>query len=285
MASITRSDTLHCEKMAKRRARTFRLATYFLPANKRRGAFAVNAFCQLADTKASVRDLACYRRDLEEALEGRPGGPVLREIRWAVREFSIPVHALYAFIDATIANLAPRSFHRWDDLIAWCDEMASPVGAMYCAVLGIPGGPRQQTIALDSARTLGIAMQLTGILRDVGEHARDGRCYLPYEELSRFSLTREEVFENPQIARDPRWHRLMTFEIARARALYEQSLPGISMLAPDAQRCAAGCAIGYAAILDALEQIRYDSVSTRASVGPLARLSVMWDAWRYKAVG
>ena len=74
----------------------------------------------------------------------------------------------------------------------------------------------------------------------------------------------------------------MTFEIARARALYENALPGISMLAEDSQRCAAACAIGYAAILDAVEQINFDSMSTRASVGTLARIGVLWDAWRFK---
>jgi phytoene synthase len=74
----------------------------------------------------------------------------------------------------------------------------------------------------------------------------------------------------------------MTFEIGRARSLYEQALPGITMLSEDSQRCAAACAIGYAAILDALEDLRYDSVSSRASLGTLTRLGVLWDAWRFK---
>jgi phytoene synthase len=152
-----------------------------------------------------------------------------------------------------------------------------------CAhVFGVPGGPRQHDIAIGHARTLGVAMQLTNILRDIGEDARNGRCYLPTEELKRFSIEREEVLESQTLARDPRWNRLMTFEIARARALYENALPGISMLSEDSQRCAAACAIGYAAILDALEHINYDSVSTRASVGTLARIGILWDAWRFK---
>jgi 15-cis-phytoene synthase len=126
-------------------------------------------------------------------------------------------------------------------------------------------------------------MQLTNILRDVGEDARAGHCSLPYEELERFSLTRQEVISDPGVANDPRWHRLMTFEIARARALYEAALPGIALLTEDSQRCAAACAIGYAAILDALENIRYDSVSSRASIGTVARIGVLWDAWRFKS--
>ena len=85
-----------------------------------------------------------------------------------------------------------------------------------------------------------------------------------------------------EVVSDPRWNRLMTFEIARARSLYESALPGISMLSEDSQRCAAACASGYAAILDALEQIKYDSVSTRASVGTLARIGILWGAWHFK---
>jgi phytoene synthase len=75
----------------------------------------------------------------------------------------------------------------------------------------------------------------------------------------------------------------MTFEIGRARALYEKALPGIALLSADSQKCAAACAIGYAAILDALENMRYDSLSSRASVGTLARIGVLWDAWRFKS--
>ena len=291
MASIIHSDARHCERVARRHASTFSFASYFLPSRKRRGAFAIYAFCKTADDmarstaadwKAAIRRLQDHRRDLAEALDGRPRGPVFRELRWTVREFEIPRNVMLELVDAMIRNTQPHTFATWDDLLHHCDDMASTIGMMYGSVFGIPGGPRQKEIALGHARTLGIAMQLTSILRDVGEDASLGRCLLPAEELARFSLTREDLVEQPDIAHDPRWHRLLTFEISRARALYENALPGITMLSADAQRCAAACVIGYAAILDALEQIRYDSVSTRASVGSIARLGVLWEAWRFK---
>ena len=282
MASMMRSDALHCEKVARRHARTFSLAAYFLPTRKRRAAFAVYAFCRGTDEIARSRKLQSHRRDLYEALDGRPTGPVFRELRWAAREFGIPAAALFEFVDGLARNAGTPEFDTWDDLLRHCDEMARPVGTIYGTVFGLPGSRRQEQLALSHARTLGIAMQLTRILRDVGGDARQGRCWLPEDELARFSLSRSDVLKNPQIARDPRWHRLMTFEIARARSLYRQSLPGITMLADDAQRCAAGCVIGYAAILDALEQNRYDSVSIQASVGSIRRLGVMWNAWRFK---
>lgn len=288
---MIRSDALHCERVVRRHARTFTLATYFLPTRKRRASFAFYCFGRtIADIsqscgenrKAGMRQLLVHRRALAEALEGRPRGPVLRELRWAMREFTIPGELLFELVDKVSGEVNGDSYTTWDDLEQSCEGVATIVGVMCAQVFGIPGGPRQQQIALSHARTLGIAMQLTRILRDVGSDARAGRCYLPDEELSRFSLTRDEVIGNPSLARDARWHRLMTFEIGRARSLYEQALPGITMLSEDSQRCAAACAIGYAAILDALEDLRYDSVSSRASLGTLTRLGVLWDAWRFK---
>jgi 15-cis-phytoene synthase len=289
---MIRSDALQCERIVRSRARTFTLASFFLPAKKRRAAFAFYAFCREADDivescspfdrKVVARKLQGHRRELTEALEGRPRGAVMRELRWAVREYALSADVLYELHDDITSNVDPEIYETWDDLERYCEGVASTVGVVCAHVFGVPGGPRQVDIALAHARTLGVAMQLTNILRDVGEDARNGRCHLPTEELARFSIDRDEVISEPSIADDPRWHRLMTFEIARARVLYEHALPGISMLSPDSQRCAAACAIGYAAILDALEQINYDSVSTRASVGTLARLGILWDAWRFK---
>lgn len=292
---MIRSDALQCEKIVRRHARTFTLASYFLPARKRRAAFAFYAFCREADDivdraessdpRVTGRLLQAHRRELTEALDGRPRGAVFREVRWAQREFNVSGELLFELLDGVGRDLDPPVYATWDDLETYCEAVASTVGVMCAQVFGIPGGPRQQEIALAHARTLGVAMQLTNILRDVGEDARAGRCYLPCDELARFGLCRDEVLGNPGVAQDARWHRLMTFEIARARTLYDRALPGISMLSEDSQRCAAACAIGYSAILEALEHIRYDSVSSRASVGTLARLGILWDAWRFKRRG
>jgi phytoene synthase len=291
ITTMIRSDALHCERVVRRHARTFTLASYFLPVRKRRASFALYCLGRTAadlvessgdDRKCAARKLLAYRRELVEALDGRPKGPVLREVRWAVREFEIPPPLLFDYLDAVSLVFSPTEFETWDDLERHCDAIVSSVSSMCTYVVGIPGGPRQEAIAIAHARTLGIAMRLTSILRDVGSNARSGHCYLPSEELSRFGLDRDEVFD-PDIARDPRWHRLMTFEISRARALYDKALPGVAMLSPDSQKFAAACSIGYAAVLDALENLRYDSLSSRASVGTIARLGVLWDAWRFKS--
>jgi phytoene synthase len=292
ITSMIRSDALHCEKVVRKHARTFTLASYFLPVRKRRASFAFYCLGRTAgdiiaahgnNRKAAARRLLGHRRDLAEALDGRPRGPVFREVRWAIREFDVEGDLLFQMIDEITRDADGIQHETWEDLEQTCEGIASTVGVMCSQVLGIPGGLKHREIALGHARTLGVAMQLTNILRDAGTKARDGKCRLPDEELARFALTRDEVVENPAITQDPRWHRLMSFEIGRARSLYDQALPGISMLSADSQRCAAACAIGYAAVLDALEQLRYDSLSARASIGTLARFGVLWEAWRFKA--
>jgi phytoene synthase len=123
-------------------------------------------------------------------------------------------------------------------------------------------------------------MQLTNILRDVGEDASIGRCYLPDDVLSAFGITAERVLHDPSLKDDPRWIRLMRHEVGRARALYRAASPGIALLEPDAQRCARACADGYAAILGAIERNGYDSFSVRARIGNWARAGLLWSVWR-----
>ena len=292
MTSIVRSDSLYCERVVRRHARAFTLATYFLPPRKRRASFAFYSFARAVtdvaerhgrNQKAAARKVLEYRRDLAEAIEGRPRGAILREVRWGVRECDLDASLLFDLLDGITRDEWPEAHSTWDDLESHCDRIASTVGVLCAKVLGIPGGPTKQQIALSHARTLGVAMQLTTILRDSTSQAREGKCLLPDEELARFSLGREDVIGNQNLGQDPRWRRLMTFEINRARALYERSLPGISMLAEDSQRCAAACAIGYAAVLDALEHATSGSLTARPSLGTMTRLGVLWEAWRYRA--
>lgn len=289
--SIIRSDSIHCEKVVRRNARAFTLATYFLPPKKRRALVAFYCFGKSAaeiarscsnDRKAAARRLLDRRRELAEAMEGRARGAVLREVRWAVREFSLQPNLLFNLLDGFARDFTVGSYATWDELEKYFEHVGSTIGVMCTHVLGIPGGERQAQIALGHARTLGVAIQLTTILRDAAANAVEGKCYLPDSELSRFDLTREDVCLNSRLAHDARWHRLMNFEIGRARTLYERSLPGISMLTDDSQRCAAACAIGYAAVLDALEHAMNDSLSARASLGTMTRLGILWEAWRYR---
>lgn len=286
-----RLDAAHCERIVRAHARTFALASAFLPARKRRAAFALYAFCRVADdlvdeaasgrTEGIAEELAGYDRAVREIVAGAPAeDPVFRELQWAVREYGVPGAVLHELVAGVARDLAPVRYASWPELARYCEGVASTVGEMCTHVFGVQGGPADRERALRYARILGVAMQLTNILRDVGEDAGRGRCYLPEEDLAAFGLTREEVLTRRDLGRDERWRPFMAFQIGRARMLYEAAMPGIALLAPDAQRCASACAVGYAGILGAIEAIGHDSVSTRARVGTLARASILWQVWR-----
>ncbi len=289
------SDAMECAAIVRTHARTFTLASYFLPPGKRRAAFALYAFCRTADDIVDAADpddpigtatrLARYGMELERALEGRPRGPVFRELARFVGQYGVPAQVLRDLLGGVARDLEPTGYRSWSELGLYCEGVASTVGEMCTHVFGVTAGTGVRGRALAHARTLGVAMQLTNILRDVGEDARRGRCYLPEEELEAVGLTVGTVLDAGQrgdgaLARDPRWRALMGFQVARARALYVAAAPGIALLAPDSRRCATACANGYAAILDAIEARGYDSLSGRARVGQLGRAGILWNVWR-----
>ncbi|MBU6367178.1 MAG: phytoene/squalene synthase family protein [Gemmatimonadetes bacterium] len=287
-------DAGECARITRVHARTFSLASRLLPADKRRAAFALYAFCRIADDLVDQADhgdrvalraqLEAYRQQLRDALAGAPSGPVFRELASVTRRYAVDAAPLFELLDGVERDLEAQRYATWEALERYCQGVASSVGEMCTYVFGVPAGAALLPQAIRFARTLGTAMQLTNILRDVGEDAQRGRCYLPAEDLARFGLATDEVMAGARtgLARDPRWARLMAFEVSRARALYDAAVPGIALLAPDAQGCAAACATGYAGILGAIEAQGYDTLTARARLGRLARVGILWQAWRYR---
>ncbi len=297
-------DALVCRRIVREHARTFHLASVFLPPPKRRAAYALYAFCRVADDIVDRADetrndreatapptavgapaaLAAHEAKLKDALAGTKSDPVFCELDRVLREFGVPESVLRELLDGVAMDLGPVRYETWADLSAYCEGVASSVGEMCTYVFGVQGGADVRRVALRYARTLGLAMQLTNILRDVGEDAQRGRCYLPTEDLAVFGLTAAEILGGTVVASDPRWQQFMRQQIARARSLYEAAMPGIPLLSPDAQRCAWACAIGYSGILGAIEEIGFDSLRQRARLGTLSRLQVLWRVWRSRLV-
>lgn len=283
-------DARCCERILRAHSRTFYLASLFLPPEKRRGALALYSFCRLADDlvdDATMRGsspeevrarLALHLRGLNRAFHGRPDSPVFREVAWTVQRFGVPRAPLDELLDGVALDLDGCRYRNWRELERYCEGVASSVGEMCTHVWGVRGDASLRS-AVGYARTLGTAMQLTNILRDVGEDAHRQRCYLPEDELAAFGFSPHDVLAGRVLQRRDDWTAFTRSQIDRACSLYAAAAPGIALLSSDAQRCASACAAGYASILDAIARHDYDNVTRRASVGWLGRAGVLARAW------
>ena len=284
-----RADERACRLIAATHARTFHIASRLLPVRKRRGAYAIYATCRTADDIVDSRGftvddgataLRRFRDAAFGALDQRASDPILRELSRAVEEFHVPPEALAELFRGLERDFGELELQTWEDLRDYCEGVAGSVGEMCCAVFRVAGDVAgRRSAAVSCARTLGVAMQLTNILRDIGEDAARGRCYLPTEELARFGIDRARGLARTAHHETDRWQALMSFQVARARDLYRVALPGIALLQRDSQRCALACAAGYATILDVIERSGFDTVTQRVSASRLTLFGVAWRSW------
>jgi phytoene synthase len=189
------------------------------------------------------------------------------------RRFQIPRRYAEQLIDGVARDLNPVRYRTFDDLASYCYADASTVGLMAMHIIGF-SDPQ----AIPYAIKLGIALQLTNILRDIGEDWQQGRLYLPLIELEQFGL-QESDFDMGEVS--PRWQAFMIFQIARTRQLYTEALPGIQLLDPDGRFAIAAAAELYRAILDDIEAHHGQVFTHRAhvsAIGKLRRLPGIW--WR-----
>ncbi len=245
-----------------RGSKSFYFATRFFPREVAGAAYAVYWFCRttddLVDEAEAPPDLDAWRRLLEQALDGeKTGCEVLDTFAAAARRFSIPRRYPFELIDGVEMDLGKRQYENFEQLRLYCYRVASTVGLMMMHVVGFDGQPHQQAI------DMGIAMQLTNILRDVGEDLRRGRLYLPLDELERFGVTRAALAAGRI---DPGFRRLMEFQIARARQFYALGRAGLPALHPRGRFAVDLAARIYSRILDRIEHAGYDVFGRRAVV-------------------
>ena len=271
-----------CAAVTKEHSHTFYTATRLLPVEKRRAVRALYAYCRVAD---DIVDEPGEDRELRLREWGRAGtgeapagdDPVLQA--WAATRaaFGIPAHFAGQLVDALADDLGHRGYDTFDELARYCYGVASTVGLMSMRIIGWSGDPSLYAIRL------GVAMQLTNILRDVAEDWRNGRVYLPREELERFGVTEEQIGAGRV---DDRWRALMRFQVARARRLYAGARPGVGLLHRDGRLAVTAALELYSRILDEVERRDYDVFTARASVPGWRRAALLplvaWRAYRAK---
>ena len=247
-------------------SKSFYFATRFFPRHLARSAHAVYWFCRHTDDLVDEcptladgrRDLELWARDLEAGLRGESiAHPVMLTFLDAVRRHSIPHQYPLELIEGMRMDLENTRYQTFDELRLFCYRVASVVGLMMTHVIGFRGD------ALPYAVDLGIAMQLTNILRDLGEDLERGRIYVPSDEMERFRYT-EPCFRARR--RNDAFRELMSFQVQRARRYYTASEPGIALLSSDGRFAVKVASDVYRGILHQIERSGYDVFDRRVYV-------------------
>ena len=186
---------------------------------------------------------------------------------WAdtLTRYHIPRHYALQLIDGVARDLSQSRYQTFDELATYCYGVASTVGLMSMYIVGFTSHE-----AVPYAIKLGVALQMTNILRDVGEDFRNGRIYLPQDELRAFGITEADIAHG---SITDRWRDFMRFQIDRTRRLYAESSPGIRLLDPDGQLAIAAASGLYRGILDTIEKNGCDVFSRRASLSAWEKIA------------
>ena len=266
----------HCVAVTRANSRSFYLSTQLLPPEKRLAIRALYAFCRTSDDlvdhggSAAAHALAAWVAQVH-APQPPADSPVLLAWNDTLARYQVP-HALVDELLAGIAmDLTVNRYATFDELWLYCYRVASVVGLVSMHIIGHEPG------AAPYAVKLGVALQLTNILRDIGEDARRGRVYLPLEDLARFGLSDADILAG---RRDERFRALMRFEIARAHQLYDEAWPGVALLNADGRLAIGAAAEVYRGILGRIAAADYDVFARRAVVPTLQKLLILWRVRR-----
>jgi phytoene synthase len=276
------------ERVTAEWAKSFYFASRFLPDAKRRAVFAIYDLCRHADNlvdergsrsaESARRELASLGVRLRRMHCGeRPG-----DARWlalwdTLQRYAVPLDPLLELLDGVATDLEPVEMAGFAALEHYCRQVAGGVGLMLGPVLGA----RHDGFSASGVR-LGVAMQLTNVLRDVGEDLDAGRIYLPADELAEFGLARGDL-EARQVT--PAFRALMRFQIARARRYFAAGSRVLDLFPADGSRLTVRLLQQtYAGILDAIERLDYDVFRARAYVSTPRKLAILGRAmWTERA--
>jgi len=281
-----------CRQMTAKHAKTFYLASLLFPEEKRRAIWAIYAWCRRTDELVdgpqsrltTPETLDRWEQQLESVFAGEPLDDLDVALVDTVKRFPIDIQPFRDMIAGQRMDLYRSRYETFEELRLYCYRVAGTVGLMTSPVLGFDESGSQTPWAgyldtndpLEEAIALGIAKQLTNILRDVGEDARRGRIYLPLEELALFGYTEEDLLNSVV---NERWRELMRFQIQRARKFYAQAEKGIRALSPDARWPVWSALTQYQGILDVIERNQYDVFTQRAYVSKSQKLLMLPVAW------
>lgn len=273
-----------CRGITREHAKTFYMATRFLPNKKQRGIFAIYSLCRYIDDLVDeAEDLVSkkeldyaginkkldrWKQKLNDTYEGKlHDNPILLAFSDVLINYNIPIELPFQLMEGVCMDLYKNRYETFDEVYDYSYKVASIVGLMTSEVFGY-----SSQNALDYAVDLGIAMQLTNILRDVGEDLEKNRIYLPKEDLDRFGITENDLFRHK---RNSSFLSMMKFQIDRTRSYYEESDKGIPLLMEDSRLPVYLARYNYSRILDKIERNNYNVFEHRAYLNSTEKISIL----------
>lgn len=261
---------------------SFYYAFLFLPAAQRAAITAFYAFCrevddvvdETQDAQVAERKLAWWSQEVGQAFAGQPTHPVMQALMPHTSTYGIQEAQLQAIIEGCQMDLEYTRYQDYAGLQRYCHLVAGVVGEVAARIFG-----QTQEATTQYAHTLGQALQLTNILRDVGEDAQRGRIYLPIEELQRFDVKASDIMYGQY---SERFTALMQFQAQRAHQLYDQALALLPAADKRAQKPGLMMASIYRTLLREIEASNFQVLHQRIALTPLRKL---WLAWKMQALG
>ena len=273
------SPEQYCQQKAAASGSSFYYAFLFLPPERRRAITALYAFCrevddvvdEATDLQLAQTRLAWWRSEIGRMFAGDPQHPVTRALAPALAPFGIDAARLNEIIDGVEMDLTQSRYLDFAALERYCYRVASVVGMLAAGIFGY-----RDARTLDYARDLGIAFQLTNIIRDVGEDARRNRIYLPMKDLKAYGVTAADI---TGARYSDAFAELMRFQARRAETFYDRALAALPAADRRAQRPGLIMAAIYRALLAEIERDGFGVLSERVSLTPLRKLWLAWKTW------
>ena len=269
----------YCQDKAAKSGSSFYYSFMFLPAERRQAITALYAFCrEVDDVVDECHDLSLaqtklewWRQEVGRVYNGTPAHPVGHALKDVIKGFRLPQEQLLEIIDGMAMDLSQTRYLDFKGLQLYCYRVASVVGLLAAEIFGY-----QDRQTLKYAHDLGLAFQLTNIIRDVGEDARRGRIYLPIEDLQRFNVPAKDILEARY---SDAFRELMAFQAERAEKFYDQAFAQLPAVDRKAQRPGLVMAAIYRTLLREIARDGFMVLDRRTSLTPLRKVWLAGTTW------
>ena len=269
----------YCQEKAAKSGSSFYYSFLFLPPDKRRAIMALYAFCrevddvvdECHDAAVAHAKLAWWRTEIANIFAGRPEHPVGQALAPLVGQFGLPAAELEEIIAGMEMDLNYNRYADFEQLQLYCHRVAGVVGLLSARIFGYRDAGTETY-----AHHLGLAFQLTNIIRDVGEDARRNRIYLPLDELARFGVSEDDILNGKD---SDNFRKLMAYQAGRTRQYYDRAFAALPAVDRKDQRAGLIMAAIYQTVLDEVERDGYRVLNQRISLTPLRKLWLACKTW------